>query len=248
MSIKTIIQNCAKTNDVKKVIRKYMEPYISIYPTAWPLYKQAYHQIYLKQSIHPVLCPVCGSELKFAGLKKGYPKNCSYKCRANNNDTQTKYKETCLERYGKEYASQTSDFRNQVEQTCLHKFGVSNPAKSPSVQEKYQQTVLAKYGVTNASKAQCVKDKIRNSHINTGNWKSYNELSKLDQYRREVEIITKRSYHDHYYDINPNDLERSRYVYHLDHIYSVQEGFNNNVPPEVIGHWTNLRMMWHLDN
>jgi len=32
-------------------------------------------------------------------------------------------------------------------------------------------------------------------------------------------------------------------AYHLDHIYSRKEGFDNDVPPEIIGHWTNLRLL-----
>jgi len=35
---------------------------------------------------------------------------------------------------------------------------------------------------------------------------------------------------------------------HLDHIYSQVEGFKNNIPPDVIGHHTNLQMLTREDN
>lgn len=36
--------------------------------------------------------------------------------------------------------------------------------------------------------------------------------------------------------------------YHLDHIFSVQNGFLNNIPPYIIGHITNLRIIPGVEN
>lgn len=35
---------------------------------------------------------------------------------------------------------------------------------------------------------------------------------------------------------------------HADHIYSKVQGFHDNVPPKIIGHWTNLRITESLYN
>jgi len=243
-----LITNCKKTNDIKSQIREFMKGKSDLYPKDWKLFQMAYHELYLEKTNQPVMCPVCSNVLKFKGLKLGYAKNCSYSCRNNNIETINKSKETTRKKYGTEYASQSTIFRNIVKETCIEKYSVDNVFKDPNIQRKQRQTVLETYGVTNVSKSQTILEKIRKSHEETGLWIPLVELSDLQKYRAEVKSITARSYHDYYYKINPNNLLRSRYEYHVDHIYSVEEGFKNKVPPEIIGHWTNLQMLWHLDN
>jgi len=58
-----------------------------------------------------------------------------------------------------------------------------------------------------------------------------------------------------YYWTEKNDLtqlenheKRGRTNYHLDHKYSITEGFKNNVPPKVIGHIANLEFLPHKVN
>jgi hypothetical protein len=48
-------------------------------------------------------------------------------------------------------------------------------------------------------------------------------------------------------DFIPNINSRNR-ENHLDHIFSVKYGFLNGIDPEVIGHWTNLRVITSGDN
>ena len=59
--------------------------------------------------------------------------------------------------------------------------------------------------------------------------------------------MTNKNWYQHFYKINPDQLQRSKTL-HLDHIYSIAEGFKNDIPPEVIGHWTNLRLIPKIDN
>ena len=44
------------------------------------------------------------------------------------------------------------------------------------------------------------------------------------------------------------DVELRGRHYHLDHIYSVFDGFFNQIPYNVIAHWTNLRVIPAKDN
>lgn len=64
-------------------------------------------------------------------------------------------------------------------------------------------------------------------------WKTYE--SKVDRFTRESWI-----YHQSL--INPLDLVRGK-EYELDHKFSKHQGFINDVPPEVIGHYTNLQLI-----
>jgi hypothetical protein len=70
------------------------------------------------------------------------------------------------------------------------------------------------------------------------------EYLEFKKYRRKV-----------YYWTSKNDLtqlenynKRGRVVFHLDHKYSITEGFKNKVPPKVIGSIDNLEFICYTDN
>ena len=67
-------------------------------------------------------------------------------------------------------------------------------------------------------------------------------------HRECVNSITNKNFRKYYYDINPNKLKRSFKSYHLDHIYSVVDGFNNKIPSNIIANPNNLQMLWCKDN
>ena len=61
-------------------------------------------------------------------------------------------------------------------------------------------------------------------------------------YEDTVDRITRESWIYYHDKVNPNNLPRGK-EYELDHKYSKHQGFLNNVPPEVIGHYSNLQMI-----
>jgi len=61
-------------------------------------------------------------------------------------------------------------------------------------------------------------------------------------YENLVDRITRDSWNQYQKEINPSGLIRGR-EYELDHRYSKMNGWLNKVPPEVIGHWTNLELL-----
>ena len=48
--------------------------------------------------------------------------------------------------------------------------------------------------------------------------------------------------------INPNDLERKRGKFHLDHKIPKIYGFLNMISPEIIAHYKNLQMLTESEN
>jgi len=74
------------------------------------------------------------------------------------------------------------------------------------------------------------------------------ELKEFKIYRRFIVKLTSRNFTKYYYKINPKKLKRNSSNYHLDHIYTVSDGFKNNMPPEVIANPNNLQMLWWKDN
>lgn len=109
-----------------------------------------------------------------------------------------------------------------------------------------RKTWMEKYGVDNPSKHPSIKQKLSERNKE---WQALNPKDRtlMEQYYSAVRLITKQNWYEHFYFINPEKLQRSRDL-HLDHIYSINEGFKNSVPPEIIGHWTNLRLIPKKEN
>ena len=67
---------------------------------------------------------------------------------------------------------------------------------------------------------------------------------KFQEYRNQVGLESAR-YKLH---VLENFDKRGPKEYHLDHKYSVFEGFKNNIPVEIIGHICNLKMLRYTEN
>ena len=116
---------------------------------------------------------------------------------------------------------------------------------TPADREKYKQTCFERYGVTNGSKTLISRQKISDKQISIGATpKHLRSLRRL--YYDAVLQATEESWKAHFDKINPCRLNRSKNA--LDHIYSIQQGFRDNIPPYIIGHWTNLRVISLSEN
>lgn len=65
-------------------------------------------------------------------------------------------------------------------------------------------------------------------------------LTPFAAYKRECIRYTNLSWNRCYKFIEHYGRKRSRHGYHLDHDFSIREGFDNGIAPYVIGHWCNL--------
>lgn len=114
-------------------------------------------------------CKLCKSTLR--SIKTEY---CSSKCAANHSDTNTKRKNTVLEKYSVTNVSQSKQVIEKIKNTSLQKYGVENPAQSDHAREKIQKsafetaesrmqksktTCLKKYGKDHISKVTSIKQK-----------------------------------------------------------------------------------------
>ena len=77
---------------------------------------------------------------------------------------------------------------------------------------------------------------------------STNNLQGFWLYRRIIENTTNVEYNKFKNKINPSNLIRGIKKYHLDHKYSVAEGFKNNIPIYIISNYKNLQMLYYKDN
>ena len=73
-------------------------------------------------------------------------------------------------------------------------------------------------------------------------------LQSINYYRACVDRLSNENYTKYFYQINSEKLPRSFTEYHLDHIYTVIDGFNNGILPEIIASPINLQMLTQHEN
>ena len=77
----------------------------------------------------------------------------------NNQDAMQR---TCVERYGVESYSQTSEFLEKIKRKNMLRLGVEFPGQSKECQEKIRRTCMAKYGVQNYTQSEEYKANWKN--------------------------------------------------------------------------------------
>ena len=91
---------------------------------------------------------------------------------------------------------------------------------------------------------------IKNSGSNHYKWKNYtkDEIKQFQNYRENVTQITNQNFKKYYNYINPKNLPRDHNKYHVDHIFTVIDGFNSKISPEVLASPVNLQMLLWKEN
>lgn len=121
----------------------------------------------------------------------------------------------------------------------------SKETYTESQKDKSKQTCIERYGVNNGSQTKDSREKVSNARVRNGATpKHLRSLRRL--YYDKVWQFTEESWKQEFDKINPNRISRSKNA--LDHIYSIQQGFRDCIPPYIIGHWTNLRILPMVEN
>jgi len=82
-----------------------------------------------------------------------------------NNNKLNKFKETCIEKYGKENPFQSQEIQNKIRQTCIERYNTEHPMQNPEIQNKIKQTCIEKYGKENPFQSQEIQNKIKQTCI-----------------------------------------------------------------------------------
>jgi len=180
-----------------------------------------------------------------------------------------KSKKTLREKYGVDVYSQTDEFKSKIEETNLKRFGYKSPIENPDVLARRRQTMIDRWGgpstfespvLRSRAEETCIEKfgvhniilspafisssmdkKLLKSHGKT--WQQYiDDLPEFHDYRRKVDHFTRMQ------PIEQLANHDKRGEYHLDHKFSVAEGFGQGLPPEVIGHIVNLEFIPAADN
>ena len=168
-----------------------------------------------------------------------------------NNDPKIiqKRKQTCIEHYGVDNPFKSSDFQEYLKDRLELKYGVRS---SNHILEVHQKQKLKKVGSEEIKYRRHKLDengrnsiqKQRETCIKRGIWLNRETLDYFNMYKREVVDITARQ------DLSKlKNIElRGINAYHLDHKFSIYEGFKQNIPPFIIGNICNLEMLHYKEN
>lgn len=168
-------------------------------------------------------------------------------------------KEKCIERHGESIGLEVFNARQEKWQASLNAKSQSeiddinrrknrwvNLTKDESdllkkqVGKKVRETV----SLRTKEESRVVGQNIRNGMVENGRAIPEELADAFDLYKRKVWAETNRND----LTILENYSKRSRTGYHLDHKYSIWQGFTNNVSPEIIGHIKNLEMLPYQEN
>ena len=151
-----------------------------------------------------------------------------------------------------EFSMSEFGYRNFCSTSCAttHQFLNSTPLTQEEIDSrnnKAQQTFMAKYGTTNPSKCREIITKVRRTNEERGNWVPRESIEDFELYSRLCRNITNRQ---NLNSLNNIDLRGTIMdnKYHLDHKFSIYQGFNNSIPPFIIGDLSNLEMIPATEN
>jgi hypothetical protein len=126
----------------------------------------------------------------------------------------------------------------------IDKYGVDSIFKVESFKKNRKKILKEKYG----SEKYNNPDKTRETRIENGTQINDEVVDKFIEYKKVVTNRTITMYRNNQNLINPNNLKRSNKSYHIDHIFSIKQGFLINLPVEIVSHPCNLHMIHYKEN
>lgn len=220
--------------------------------------RKVYH--YINDTTEIPLCIVCKDSVKYKRLKDGYQSYCSQKCQYlceiskdnwlkswknnnSNNEHIVNRNKTILEKYG-DSNSYKKIINNKKVENSLKKYGVEYVMQTELYKENRKKSLNEKYGSDTYNNP----NKTRETRINNGTQINDEIINSFIEYKKCANNITLTIYRNNKKYINPNNLKRGIKSYHLDHKYSIKQGFLNNLPIEIITHPCNLHLIEHKEN
>ena len=208
---------------------------------------------------HKMACIVCGHEWSATPISKrqNYKKYGSGGCpNCNKNKQEKKY--NISRKQNIEILKQRGiiilddwDGRRHVEnENTYTKIKVKNTNCGHTFECSPTNLLTNKVNCPKCGKDSRMELLVKWSKNNSKEWQK--TASEWQIYRNVVHNLTRNIYNDNKDKINPKNLLRGKAgvdgAYHLDHIVPVRFCFENNIPPEVCAHQSNLQMCSWRDN
>lgn len=223
-------------------------------------------------------CEVCGGPTPYISFTKGYNNTCCRSCGISHHRKMLKEDDTRFSKFTEKVSDnqkhiwqtrkQTGDDKiiydkasvtkrqrisHLTSEECKEKFGWLN---NLSVDEKeiWKSEVMFKTGMyrfwenaTEKEKDEVYKKRV-DKRIEYGQIIDPSLKDEKHLYYCEVRKLTEQTYKAYKDEINPNNYPRGKNTYHIDHIVSIQKGFLNKVPPEILASKHNLQMLSAQEN
>jgi len=160
-----------------------------------------------------------------------------------------KKKETCRKNFGVDYPMQSDVIMEKSRKTNVETYGFPCSFQSPEVRKTWRENFIKEHGVDHPMKIEEIVSMFRGE--NSPRWKPERHEDEGKAYiifYEAVRLISNQNFHDHYYEINPNNLKRGD-DYHLDHIISVCDCWDAGIrDPRIPAHPKNLQMLTKKEN
>lgn len=202
----------------------------------------------------PICSICCVNEKSFLNFQKGYRLTCSRKCTRQH----PVFKENLSNslKNSEKAKLQRSERSKKGAAALLNKIKLDDEFKNDiykKQKESRNQTILSKYGVCNVMQVKNIAEKnhkkMRETNILNKRWLNYDDIGDdFAIYRKKVEYITSKQ------NINVlENIEKRAHIstpgaFHLDHMYSIKQGFIDCIPVWIIGDICNLEMISGKDN
>ena len=220
--------------------------------------RKVYHYVYKLKTI-PV-CNTCGGDVKYIRFIYGYSICCSDKCVKNskkykekwlktwkqnndNGDFIKKRNKTVIEKYGSIDNYNNKIIKN-IKNTNIIKYGVNNYFETDEFKNKRKESLYKKYGDEKYNNP----DKTKKTRISNGTQISDNDILNFLNYKKVITNRTNTIYRNNHILINPYNIVLRNKHNHLDHKFSIKQGFIKKIPIEIITHPCNLEIINYKDN
>jgi hypothetical protein len=220
--------------------------------------RKVYHFIIDSKEI-PV-CLNCNNEVKYRRLKDGYQPYCSSLCQNScsiakdnwlkswkkgnsNNEHIVSRNKTVIEKYGniEEY---NKHIQKSIKETCLKKYGVEYATQTDFYKKNRKKILKERYG----SETYNNPDKTKRTRIDNNTQINDEIINDFLDYKKIIVNRTTTIYRNNENIINPEKFKRGKKDYHIDHLFSIKQGFLENLPIEIISHPCNLHMIFYMEN
>lgn len=154
--------------------------------------------------------------------------------------TKDTIKKTNLEKYGETCYFKTDEFKEKLKEHNIERYGVENYFNSEDYKIKSKEVSLKKYNSEYYLSSELRKQR----EIESGHWISDEDRTEYELYRLNVWRITNKQDLESLKDIDKRGrIDLNPDAYHIDHKFSIREGFEESIPPEIIGSLRNLEMI-----
>lgn len=127
--------------------------------------KKNYQKIFRQLILSNGHCKECNITHRLIKVKQTCLNKFGTEFATQNQEIRKKIKKTCLEKYECENPFQIKEVKNKINQIFLEKFGCENPFQNENIKNKIKQTLLKKYGVEHPSQNSEIQEKtLKNSY------------------------------------------------------------------------------------